>query len=239
MFMTNQLSGFASTRARDRAVCDYRTATFQNNGTNYTFSAQDVGDMVGGGYRSRHVVVFVYGGTAGAISSVTVGGVTCTTVLEEAGGDGGVYIAEYSNSNTTADIVINRTSATDHMGIGVYALYNLRSATPYDSEEVTAWDTGSPTFNVDVDIVVPHNGVLLVHFAVPRSAGSGRAILTNTGGVLTEDFDQKNNSTGGDTAHAGYHFENIGGVTGPTAAQVDSDRDGSGGSLWVWSASWR
>ena len=117
--------------------------------TTYTFSSQNIGTAA----ESRHVIVSVSSLADGlgstSISSITIGGVAATVVVSQASGDGGfagLAIAAVP-TGTTADVVVTMSNLQGRMAVGIWAAYDLASATPVD----TAASTADPaSLNVDV-----------------------------------------------------------------------------------------
>lgn len=120
------------------ATVSYRTSTSSNtNGTSFTFSSQDIGTAAA----DRRVVVCITSAGSGApsLSSLTVGGVTATTLrLFQATGRSCSFLIASVPTGTTGDVVATYSSTQDRCGIGIWATYGVLSATPIDSQVVTA-----------------------------------------------------------------------------------------------------
>lgn len=125
-----------------------------NSLSTYTFASSPFGEV----FSTRKIVVGVTtridGTLAGAINSVTVGGVAATqlvTRLTAAGGNSylaGIYIADVP-SGTSGDIVITTSAAAVNCYIGFYYARNV-SSTPGDTASAGATGGTSPvTLNVD------------------------------------------------------------------------------------------
>lgn len=115
--------------------------------TVYTFSGRSLGTASS----NRYIIVTIGGATGNrTISSVTIAGVTATEIGQATGQDvgssaystSGIYIAAVP-TGTTGDVVVTFSSIETGCGIGVYAVTNLKSATP-----VTVV-TQAPTTKID------------------------------------------------------------------------------------------
>jgi hypothetical protein len=146
-------------------LLSYQTSTASTSDTTtYTFSTQAIGPAKS----TRYVVVGVVSregaDTSARTLSVTVGGVAAAQAafVSDTAVSGrnvaGFYIAAVP-TGTTADVVATFSGGMDRCGIGVWALYDINSATPTDT--ATSVDT---TQTLDVDILA--NGVAIgVSFA--------------------------------------------------------------------------
>lgn len=150
--------------------------------TEYTFTTQALGTAAADRYLIIGVEQRFTSGTP-TITSVTVGGVAATALFTEI--DGGaatssanMYIVAYP-TGTTADIVVNHSGGCTSCGIGVWAAYGLRSATPTDSG--TSNTTGAMTTDLDV-----LEDSVAVGFVLTSGSGAAR---TTTWTNLSEDFD--------------------------------------------------
>lgn len=145
--------------------------------SSYTFTSADIGTAT-----DRSIVVVAVHATRGSsfsVSSVTIGGVSATQVISS--GSTLVTSIWYASgvTGTTGNIVVTMSGATTRCLVGVYALYNLRSNTPIDSDQTFAISgTGlTRTINTKVDGVIIGAG---------SSSSSGRT-YTWTG--ATENYD--------------------------------------------------
>jgi hypothetical protein len=134
-------------------LLSYQTSTASTaDASVYTFSTQAIGPAKS----TRRVVVGVVGregaDTSARTLAVTVGGVSATeaafaTDTAVSGRNvAALYIAAVP-TGTTADVVATFSAGMDRCGIGVWALYDINSATPTDT--ATSVDT-TQTLSVDV-----------------------------------------------------------------------------------------
>ena len=156
-------------------------ATDSTNGTTHTFSSQSIGTADS----NRKVVVGIsYNNSPGSItvSSVTIAGVTATSILNDVGPNSrelAIFQADVP-TGTTGDIVITTSVSADSIGIGVWAVYDAAS---------TAYQTQTSTANpLTTDLDVPAGGVAI---GVARSSSSSTYSWTN----ITEDYEQTNEAT--------------------------------------------
>lgn len=133
---------------------------------------------IGGASLSRMVVVCVKGdNTLGQPTSVTVGGVACTSVV--ATNSGSIYNSMWAAkvpTGTTADIVVNWPGTPDRQGISVYNVQGISGITASDTDSDVAAPYTKP-------ITIPINGVAIA------CGVTGNASNTTTWTNLTEDFD--------------------------------------------------
>lgn len=152
------------------------TATEPAGLTTYTFSSQSLGTAAA----DRYIVVGAATRQTGGLtlSSVTVGGVSATIVVQQNNGDGttGLAIAAVP-SGTTGDIVVTWSGASARCAIVFYRLTGLDSATPTDTDSDTATD---PSFTL-TKAAGPTIGITSV------SSGSLSCSWTN----LTENADSE------------------------------------------------
>lgn len=146
----------------------------------YTFSSQNLGDAAA----DRYIIVAVgsrdSGTTSQSISSVTVGGVSATIVVQQRNSAtntdvAGLAIAAVPNG-TTGDVIVTFSETMLRCSIALYRATGLSSATPTDNGSSTAT---APTYAIDV---------LAGGFAIGTAnsgVNSGTATWTN----LTEDYD--------------------------------------------------
>lgn len=115
----------------------YRTRTFSTSDlTNYSFSTVDIGTAAA----NRHVLVAVVSRSAAtqSISSATIAGISASIAYYPVvnTGDGfshcGFIIAAVP-TGTEGTIAVNMTGACVRMGISVWAIYGLKSTTPFAS----------------------------------------------------------------------------------------------------------
>ena len=150
--------------------------------TTYTFSSQSLCEPSG----SRYIVVGIGGGSndAGtstyAINSVTVGGVSASSVVSNkdtnvAPNIAALWIAAVP-SGTTGDVVVTFDRASSRAAIGVWALYNLNSATAVGTGGGASSDPQGANVNTSTDGIV---------IAYGFNSGGGTASWTG----VTENFD--------------------------------------------------
>lgn len=160
------------------ASVSYR-ANYSNTSdlSTYTFTSCDIGTDT-----NRSIVVVAVHATRGSsfsVSSVTIGGVSATQV--NSSGSSLITSVWYAAgvTGTTGNIVVTMSGATTRCLIGVYALYNLRSNTPVDSDTTfsISGTSLSRTINTRLDGVIIGAG---------SSSSSGRT-YTWTG--ATENYD--------------------------------------------------
>lgn len=149
------------------------------NLTTYTFSSESLGAADA----NRYIIVGVVarkGGTTGcSITSVTIGGVSATEILDQANTDSncdvaGLYIANVP-TGTTGDVVVTFGETMVRSAIGLWRAVNIDSPTPTDFSASTASD---PTYNIDVSA----GG-----FAVGMCISNSNSSATWSG--VTENFD--------------------------------------------------
>lgn len=141
------------------------TAQLNTGGATKTFTAMDLGAE-----GRRHIVIALGVLGSGAPTGCTVAGVTATQLAIENifNFRSALYIASVP-TGLTGDVVVTLAS-TGGAFIGVYALYNLRSATPVDTV-TDAVNGGAGLYTTDLDANVSARGVVV-------------ATMTN-GGVAT------------------------------------------------------
>lgn len=161
---------------RNRRVVYTAHAADDTDLSTYTFSGVAFGDAS----TRRHIIVCFHSiDASGAASSMTVGGVSATMLLQvtaPASRFHQLWMAAVPTGTSGTIVVVNPGTAL-LSGIEVYAAYDLSSATPYDTASVAS--AGAPTLDLDVP-----SGGIVVGFAV---ASSGVATFTWSG--LTEDVD--------------------------------------------------
>lgn len=160
--------------------------------------------------------------TPAAHASVTVAGVSCTKLSDaaassvSAGHRTTIWITNSAiASGTTAQIVVSVGSAS-YVGIGVWALYDLASTTPYNTK--TATGTGALSVSIDV----PDNGVVIS--AATLNAPTS-ATITWAGATESYDGDNALQKFGG-AAIAGLSAQ-----TGRTVSATQSSSSALGGAM--------
>ncbi|PPD07133.1 MAG: hypothetical protein CTY28_10145 [Hyphomicrobium sp.] len=102
----------------------------------------------------RHIGLTIGWVSSKTITSVTVGGVAATLVTSTSvlTVQSAIYIASVP-TGTTGDVVVTFSAAGGGCLIAVYALYNLRSATAFDTAtDAVDGGVGSYTLNLDANI---------------------------------------------------------------------------------------
>jgi hypothetical protein len=156
------------------ASVSYR-ATYNSttDASSYTFTSADIGTAT-----DRSIVVVAIHYRSSSISSVTVGGVSATQVVSVGAGLNTAIYRASGVTGTTANIVVNLSGTASRCLVAVYALYNLRSNTPYDSS--TTFTLGGTSQTRTLDTIV--DGVIV-------AAGSANASRTFTWTGATENYD--------------------------------------------------
>lgn len=162
------------------------------NRSTYTFSAMNAGDPDATRY---FVAAIGYSDVAGdSISSVTIGGQSCTIVSDVGPGVGdasGLALVITSSpvpTGTTVDVIVNTAGSVSNCIVSLYAIYDLVSTTPVDLDNSISTTDPSITINVTAESAV---------FALAMN-GSAVSSVTWTG--LTEDYDAINESRNFSTA---------------------------------------
>lgn len=134
MLLANQLAGFGAGGNFGPASVTYVTnRVLGTNTTVYPFTGTSISAA-----GARHVAVAVgvshNGGDTRTIDSVTVGGNASAMVeeVETTNLSAGLYIISFP-SGTTADIVVTVSNTVNMCGIGVWAVYNLRSPAKFNT----------------------------------------------------------------------------------------------------------
>lgn len=157
------------------ASVSYRASySSTTDATSYTFSAADIGSATN---RSLVVITLHYANNVG-VTSVTIGGVSATSVRQVGAGLMTNIFSAAGVTGATGDIVITLAGTAARCLVGVYALYNLRSTTHYDSDET--FTLGGTTLSRTVDTIV--DGVVI-------AAGSANALRTFAWTGATENYD--------------------------------------------------
>lgn len=178
MLIATQFVGFGA-GAEDVVAASIAYTDHVEDGTdtsNYTFSTRAIGTAAS----NRYVVaaIGIANSSPPTISSVTIGGVSATLVTQVTGTyeRTAFYIAAVP-TGTTATVVVN-TSGSLRCNIGLWALYDLSSATATDTDSST-----SSTGSVNLDISA---GGVAIGFSNTFTSASAR---TFTWSNLTENFD--------------------------------------------------
>jgi hypothetical protein len=167
------------------------------NSTTKTFTAQGIGTAK----TTRYVVVGVTGtGVSGfSISTLTVQGISATKAVETVGATRGfasIWIVAVP-TGTTGDVVITWSGTVVRAGIGVWAVYDIASATPTatNSGSVASGSGASNSVNVSangVNISIAYDNGDNTQPPIPTWTGVTQrynlnvAGDSNTGGDFTE-----------------------------------------------------
>ena len=123
------------------------TPDAQGSATTHTYSSVSLGTAKTG----RQIVVCVSNGGLTELTSVTVGGASCTRVVQGTYTKGSIWIIELA-AGTSADIVT--TGTAQFGGIVVYAIYGAKTT----RHDTFATGNESP---VSDDITIPANGLAI------------------------------------------------------------------------------
>lgn len=123
----------------------------------------------------------------GALSSVTIGGLTATDLATATLSDSGrTLIASLHGvtvpTGTTADVVLNLNKTFNHGACTLYKLMGLNSTTPDDTDTDTSAASRTVTMNL-----TPLNGAV----ALAAAAFDGNASSDAAWTQVTEDYDQE------------------------------------------------
>jgi hypothetical protein len=159
------------------AVLTYQTSAVSTaDATTYTFSGKAIGTAAD----NRYVIVAVTGGYAGrTVSTLTVGGITATKLVELVSTAGSSELTSalfivLVTTGTTADVVVTWSAGQNDCGIGIWSATGI-SATALDTKSSNA----SPgTFTLTT---VAGGVVVCAH----NATGTGTTSWTNT----TERYD--------------------------------------------------
>jgi hypothetical protein len=123
----------------------------------------------------RRHLCFMFGTFGPAATGVTIGGVTATLVATLSNGTARAYsyIASVPTGATGDVVVTFGSSSTNVFGV-LYALYNLNSATPFDTATGTATSA-----NITTDVDTKNRGPILGLVASTGGTGSGVTGLDN------------------------------------------------------------
>lgn len=143
--------------------------------TVYTFSGLDLGTAAG----NRKIVIGITGQANNrTISSVTVAGLSASAVVTvDTSSDVQALWQVDVPTGTTGDVVVTFSVGVGRCGVGVWALYNAKSA-------ANDTDTDTGTSSVSGTIAVPAGGVAIGYVA---AAAANNAVVSGTG--ITADFD--------------------------------------------------
>lgn len=207
MFQLTELTGFnaaAAVAAQTPVTINYVGTTVDTGDTStYTFTNHAIGTASAD--RVVLVAVCVRSATAGiSISSMTIGGVSATELVEASTG-ANVTSAIYGllvTSGTTATIVVTPSNSSQRCAVSVFEMTGTGGAT---TTSATATDTSPPS---STTITIPANGA-----AVGLSfATSGSAVGTGTWAGLTEDNDADLENT--NNHYSAAHLNSVSGAVG-------------------------
>lgn len=177
------------------AVTYLSTTGSTTNTTTYTFSSQGIGSASANRYVIIGITSRTLSGTGGNITSLTVGGISCT-INSEIANSGNVTCIGIANvpTGTTADVVATFDETQTQCDIAIWTATDVISTTASDTLTSTAAD---PSGTIDVTA-----GGFIVAIA---KDDTGTAPPAATWTELVEDFDaldaNGNNKTG---AHKEY-----------------------------------
>lgn len=175
MLFQSPILGFGTGLAA-ATVSNTSTGNSGSNLTAYTFSGLAIGAAITG----RKVVVIASGFVSSdTINSVTVGGVSATTVLEQAVADGFLEMWQVempTSGGTTGDVVVTFSAGVCNCAVGVYAIFGAAFAAHDTGSDTT--DTLSDTLNIPV-------GGVAIGGAFSANGASASFVWTN----LTEDYE--------------------------------------------------
>src|SRR6185369_5086511 len=150
----------------------------------FTFSSQSFGAETCG---KRYIVVGLGGGgVAATISSVTIGGITATQILNintatGIASRGGMFYAEVP-TGTTGSVVVTWSTTIARCGIAIWRMVNPITMTPTSSDTQTTTSASVMTF---ATTTIPTNGGAIGYIYMDDSA----ATRTWTWTGMTENFD--------------------------------------------------
>jgi hypothetical protein len=156
--------------ANSVSVVNTDSAVDNSDLTTYTFTSRALGAV----RANRRIVVGVHHANAIAVSSMTIGGISASQLVIDAGTLASLWSA-FVPTGTTGNIAITFASGQNNCGIGVWAVYDSASSAFH-----TAADSGSAD-PVSVNINVPYRGAVV---AYSRCTTSGTYAWTN----LTKNF---------------------------------------------------
>lgn len=173
MLRANNLVGFG-VGLRPATVTYTDSSASNTDLTTYTFSSLSIGEAS----TSRHVIVAVLASNAAAtVSTLTVGGVSASLAKRATATNGiaEIWIVAVP-TGATGNVVVTFNAGNNRASVGVWAAYNLLSATATDSDESNA-DPGV------ISIDVQAGGILVA--GVYSVSGTVSYTWTN----ITERFD--------------------------------------------------
>ena len=173
MLRANNLVGFG-VGLRPATVTYTDSSASDTDLTTYTFSSLSIGEAS----TSRHVIVAVLASNAAAtVSTLTVGGVSASLAKRATATNGiaEIWIVAVP-TGATGNVVVTFNAGSNRASVGVWAAYNLLSATATDSDESNA-DPGV------ISIDVQAGGILVA--GVYSASGTVSYTWTN----ITERFD--------------------------------------------------
>lgn len=208
MLQINQLIGFGAGGAgvAGPTVSYVGVVSSPTNGSVFTFSSASIGSAAS----NRHVIVTIglQHTSDRTISSVTVAGQSCSSVVSELSSNKtslAIYITDSPvTTGTTGDVVVTTNSSCNACGVGIFAAYGLASATAVNTASTT-------TDNATMALTATVGG-----FAVSVCGVNADATFTQTG--TTEQHDT--------TAEAGLLCFTSGTMT-PTGTSLNVAIDAS------------
>ena len=191
-----QLIGFGAGGGTGAKVLTWKgSSTSTSDLTTYTFSSADIGVASS----DRYVIVAVTGGPNNrTVSSLTVGGVSATLVVEQVSAAASYTVSMWIanvTSGTTGDIVVTWSAGQTRTGIGWWTATGLSSGTANDSGGSTA-SPGTDTLNV-------LEGGFAVAAIVNIETGTDTVTWTNLTEKYDELYESVNQSGASDATTAG------------------------------------
>lgn len=178
---------------------------------------------------NRHIIVGYCTSVSGrTVSSATIGGVSATKFGETLSADSGTtcgFLIAAVPTGTTGTVSITLNFLNARMGIGVWRVTGLRSATP----TATATDTSVTSDALSNSIAIPAGGIALGN--VYAANGTVSWAWTN----LSENFDH---DVGGGRIQSGALEQNVRTASTPTITAQGGASTPSGGAVLVLGA-WR
>lgn len=217
MLMSAYQLGFGGGRPA-ASVSQTAAAASASDLTEYTFSGLSLGVAA----VNRKIVVIVGGFVnSDTINTVTVGGVSTTTIIEQAVTEGFLELRQADvPTGTTGDVVVTWSAGVSNCLVGVYRVIGATDA---------AFDTGVDTTDTLNDTLNIPTGGVVIGGAFSAAGASASFSWTN----LTEDFEQQAGAestfiTGASNAFAG------GEVARSISCQVTNETSGVAMLLASW-----
>lgn len=155
--------------------------------TTYTFSTQNLGTASSDRYIVVNAAAARSGGLTGAINSITVQGISGSSVVQRTQDTNianiqGLFIVAVP-TGTTGDVVVTFNGSCVRAGIALWAVTGIGSATAYDT--ATANDSGvnpNPSNTIDCEA----DGIIIAASFINNAATTSGTAWTG----VTEDYEQ-------------------------------------------------